>query len=757
MGPAWPGGVLALLAASLLIPPLVSGLLVAMLIYLPLSGSLPRPRPGIGAGITRVFDSTGAEMAAFRRFETTLPAQPTDIPDHLEQAVVSVEDQRFYFHRGVDSHGILRALFTDAAEGAYAQGASTITQQLVRLQYTGDDERTLSRKLREAVLARRLESRLSKDEILYRYLSRVYLGGGAYGVGAAAQSYFRKPVRELNLSEAALLAGIIPAPTRYDPRTNPGGAESQRRLVLDKMLEQGRIDQRQYDEAAMHPVYPLLEESDPRPTVGTAIYPVEEPPLRYPYFTDYVRRYLIARYGEDKVYGGGLQVHASIDPRLQHAAETTVAEALKGTSPPLEIALVSVEPSTGLVRALVGGRDFDRSNVNLALGNCTGVRNQGAGAPICVSGGGGGRQPGSAFKPFTLARALEEGRSSDTTYPGPGVYRFPGCRGRPDCTVRNVESGGYGPISLRKATESSVNTVFAQLVQDVGVKDTAELAHRLGLTMVNPEGKLPSGQPYGPSLTLGTAEVSPRDMAAASGVFASRGQQFPASPVIKVIDASGEVLEDNTSRIGRRVLGQDLADEVNYVLSGVISSGPGRAADLDREGTAGKTGTSEAFSDAWFVGYTKTLSTAVWMGHADSRRPLRNVKGVGVVYGGTLPARTWKAFMTEALADVPASPFPLPARVAAVRLSPPVRPPAPVPTVAPADQQPPPTTALPSDYLPDPATFLPEQPPATELPPPVVPQDIAPQEAPPPGAPDADPFWDERTSPFPTYPGGSDD
>ena len=739
----------------MLIPPLVSGLLVAMLLYLPLSGGLPRPRPGIGAGITRVFDSSGAEIAAFRRFETTLPARQADIPDHLEQAVLAVEDQRFYAHRGVDSRGILRALFTDAAEGSYAQGASTITQQLVRLQYTGDDERTLSRKLREAVLARRLESRLSKDEILYRYLSRVYLGGGAYGVGAAAQSYFRKSVRDLTLSEAALLAGIIPAPTRYDPRANPGAAESQRRLVLDKMLEQRRIDQRQYDEAATHPVYPLAEESDPRPDVGTAIFPVEEPPLRYPYFVDYVRRYLIARYGEDKVYGGGLHVQASIDPRLQEAAEASVAEALKGTSAPLEMALVSLDPTTGLVRALVGGRDFERSNVNLALGNCAGVRKQAPGNPVCVSGGGGGRQPGSAFKPFTLARALEEGRSSDTTYPGPGVYRFPGCRGRPDCTVKNVESGGYGRISLREATESSVNTVFAQLIQDVGVKDTAELAHRLGLTMINPDGELPSGEPYGPSLTLGAAEVSPLDMAAAYGVFAARGQQFPASPVLKVTDSSGAVLEDNTHRVGRRVLAQDVADEVNYVLSGVISGGTGRAADLDREGAAGKTGTSEAFSDAWFVGYTRSSSTAVWMGYADSRRPLRNVKGVSVVYGGTLPARTWKAFMTEALGETEPGPFPLPARVAARTYTPPPPPRIPAPTVAPPP--PPvyeaPASTLPPDWLPDPSLLLPDQPPPSQMPPPTLaPPDVAP---PPSESPGTDPFWDGRT-PFPTFPRDTD-
>jgi penicillin-binding protein 1A len=308
---------------------------------------------------------------------------------------------------------------------------------------------------------------------------------------------------------------------------------------------------------------------------------------------------------------------------------------------------VSVDPKTGFVRAMVGGRDFARSQVNLALGHCATPEEPEDGHPLCVDGGGTGRQPGSAFKPLTLAKALEKGISPDRVYRGPSSYTFPNCAGA-GCTVHNVESSGYGSLTLRQATAYSVNTVYAQLISDVGIKDTAEMAHRLGITMVNPEGNLPSGEPYGPSLTLGAAEVSPLDMAAAFGVFANRGQQMSATPVVRIETTKGDMVEDNRNRRPRRVLGADIADRMNQILSDVITSGTGRGADIGRpNGTAGKTGTSEDYGDAWFVGYTPELSTAIWMGYSDSRRPLTGIKGQSRVYGGTFAAPTWKAYMTE--------------------------------------------------------------------------------------------------------------
>jgi penicillin-binding protein 1A len=750
-------GVTALAVASLLVPVLVAGILAVTLLTMPFSGSLPPEKPSIESRISRVFDSTGVEIANYRRFETSLPIARSDIPPVLVDAVLAVEDQRFYDHKGVDSRGIFRALWADIQGGGYVQGGSTITQQYVRLAYLNDD-RTAGRKLREAILAGRIEKKLSKDEILYRYLTRAYFGSGAYGVGAAAETYFNKSVRDLTVTEAAMLAGMLSAPSLYDPRANPGEAEYQRQRVLGKMADQGRISQVQYSENL--PLRVTL--ADNRPKVGaapaTVVLPFKQPPSKYPWFTDYVRGYLIARYGEEKVYSGGLRVEASTDPGLQAKAEAAVAETLKGTEAPLDVALVSLDPKTGLVKAMVGGRDFSKSQVNLALGSCPTPKAPEAGeapkpapadAPVCVAGGGSGRQPGSSFKPFTLAEALEDGMTVEKTYRGAGTYTYPRCSGT-GCTVHNVESGGYGTIDLRQATVNSVNTVYAQLVQDVGVKDTAEMAHRLGVTTVDPEGNLPDGKPYGPSLTLGAAEVAPLDMAAAYGVFAARGMQFAASPVLRVMGPDGQVLEDNRSRPGRRVLNETIADQMNDVLKGVVVRGTGRAADIGRpNGTAGKTGTSENFSDAWFVGYTPELSTSVWMGFADSQRPLTNIKGLARIYGGTLPAKTWHAYMATALDGKPTSDFAAPA--------PPPPPPAPpprpsIPTTAPVYVEPEPYTPPSGYYTPPPYYPTPTDP---VVPPPdiTLPAPAGTDYQPPPYVPPG-PATTPTTSPFTSPPAG---
>jgi len=671
-------GVTALAVASLLVPVLVVGILAVSLLTMPFTGNLPAERPSVESRITRVFDSTGAEIANYRRFETSLPVAPGDIPPVLVDAVLAVEDQRFYEHKGVDSRGIFRALWADIKGGGYVEGGSTITQQYVRLLYLGD-ERTAGRKLREAILAGRVEKELSKDQILYGYLSRAYFGSGAYGVAAAAEAYFNKSVRNVSLTEAAMLAGLLSAPSLYDPRTNPGEAEFQRQRVLGKMADQGKITP--VELAAALPLRVTLADNLPRTGApqATVVQPAKQLPTKYPWFSDYVRGYLVTKYGDDLVYSGGLRVETTLDPGMQAKADASVTEALKGTQAPLDMALASVDPKTGFVKALVGGRDFNRSQVNLALGNCPPRPSSPEGnpppptdGPICVAGGGSGRQPGSSFKPFTLAEALEDGMSLDKTYKGPGTYTYPRCKGE-GCTVSNVESGGYGTIDLRQATANSVNTVYAQLIQDVGVKDTAEMANRLGVTMIDREGRLNSRESYGPSLTLGAAEVSPLDMAAAYGVFAARGVQFPATPILRIVGPDGKVLEDNRSRAGARVLNETIADQMNDVLKGVVLNGTGKAADLGRpNGTAGKTGTSENYSDAWFVGYTPELSTSIWMGFSDSQRPLVNIKGLSRVFGGTLPAKTWQSYMSAALEGRPKSDFAPPAA------------PTPAPTLSPA-------------------------------------------------------------------------
>jgi penicillin-binding protein 1A len=695
-------GVTALAVASVLVPVLVVGLLAVFLLASPFSGSLPAERPSIDSQITRVYDRNGVEITNFRRFDTSLPVARGDIPPVLVDAVVAAEDQRFFSHKGVDSRGIIRAFTADLKGGGYVEGASTITQQYVRMAYVGD-ERTMGRKLREAVLAGRVEKELSKDEILYRYLSRAYFGSGAYGVGAAADTYFHKSVKDLDLSESAMLAGLLTAPSLHDPRTSPGEAEYQRLRVLDKMGAQHRISSSQLAEARLQRVT-IAGNLPLGGGPATIVQPVRTVQTKYPWFSDYVRSYLIARYGDDKVYSGGLRVQTSLDPDLQAKAEAAVAEALKGTSAPLEMALASVDPRTGQVEALVGGRDFAKSQVNLALGKCPARQEPQPGdGPICIGGGGSGRQPGSSFKPFTLAEALEQGMSVDKTYRGPSTYTYPHCSGV-GCTVHNAESGGYGSLSLRNATAYSVNTVYAQLIQDVGVKKVAGLANRMGLTMINPDGMQASGEPYGPSLTLGAAEVSPLDMAAAYGVFANRGMQLAATPIVKVTDATGKVLEDTKARTGKRVLSENVADQVNDVLKDVIGHGTGTAADIGRpDGTAGKTGTAENYSNAWFVGYTPQLSTAVWMGYSDSQRPLVDIKGVSRVFGGTIPAKAWHDYMAAALDKVPPAAFTPPFKPAPppppVPAAPSVTPP---PTAPPVTYEPPVYLPLPTDPVPNP-------------------------------------------------------
>ncbi|MGI9023600.1 MAG: transglycosylase domain-containing protein [Acidimicrobiales bacterium] len=652
----------AFVLVGLLTPVIVSAVLLGAL-YNPPGGDLPEPRKGINSGITRILDGAGNQLGALRRFETRVAVNQQDIPQVLKDAVVSIEDKRFYSHSGLDFQALVRALWADIQGGSYEQGGSTITQQYVKRIYTGP-KRTLSRKIREAALAGRVEQKLSKDTILYNYMSDVYLGGGAYGVGAAAETYFRKEVKDLTLSEAATLAGLIQSPSADEPRGNTSGAEFRRQTVLQEMLEQKRITDAEYNDALSRRLVLVTDEPSPsRAATSTVVYPPEDTQVKYPYFVDYVRRYLIAKYGADQVYEGGLQVVTTIDSRLQGLAEASVANTLSGTSPPLEMSLVSVEPGTGFVKAMVGGRDFARSQVNLALGNCNGAPKPDDNGPVCVDGGGTGRQAGSAFKPFTLAEAFEQGITPDEVYRAPGSYTIPNCSGV-GCTIGNAEGGGFGSLPLRSATAQSVNTVFAQLILDVGIPETADMAHRLGITMVSPDGIQPNGEPYGPGLTLGTAEVSPLDMDAAFAVFPNRGMRAPATPVVKVTDAEGKVLEDNTSPKGRRVIDMAIADTVNQVLRGVITSGTGTAADIGRpEGSAGKTGSAEENSDAWFVGYTQKLSTSVWMGYADSQKSLLDIKGVATVFGGTLPALTWKEYMLQALGDEPDIPFPEPGQL----------------------------------------------------------------------------------------------
>jgi penicillin-binding protein 1A len=656
------------LLCSIAVPIAVTSTMLATFLFAPLPATIPQPKELAASLVSTVLDGNGDEIGQFREFEQNIPVKKEDVPEILKQAVISAEDRSFYSHGGVDVRGSMRALWADVRNKGVVQGGSTITQQYVKNAYTGK-QRTIIRKVREAILASQIDREFEKDDILFKYLSNIYLGDGAYGVGAASESYFRKPVSQLTLSESALLAGLIPAPSRWEPRGNPNEAEARRELVLGLMLHQRRISQQDYDAAMQERVWLAAAGAPHGP--ATVVWPPQQTNNKFPYFLDYVQRYLVAKYGPAKVFRGGLKIQTTLDPDTQAQAEQAVANQLRGTKAPLDMSLVAVEPPTGYVKALVGGRDFAASQVNLALGGCpripTDPRIKVEVRATCwdgesVGGGGLGRQPGSSFKPYVLATAFSKGYSPTKVYAAPRVFHVPGCKPRPGagCDIGNSEGEGGGSATLRTATAKSINTVFAQLVRDVGCKDTAEMAKKLGIESAwySPQFHTCSG-----TYALGVIDVSPLDMASAYGVFANGGTRIAPTPVLKVVDSAGNVLEDNSKPHGEQVIQKVVADNVTDVLRGVITGGTGTGANIGRP-AAGKTGTTENFTNAWFVGYTPTLSTAVWMGYSNNQTtPLRGIRGVSRVFGGTIPASTWHNFMAQALKDVPVTDFDQPAPI----------------------------------------------------------------------------------------------
>jgi penicillin-binding protein 1A len=619
--------------------------IIGALIFLPLPATLPEPKPILESGVTQVLDTNNNEIAVYKPVETYIKVDPQDIPQVVKDAVVAAEDRHFFDHGGVDVGSTIRALVDDLKSGKTVQGGSTITQQYVKNAFT-TGERTIGRKIREAILASQLERSTDKQTILYDYLSAIYFGEHAYGIGAAAQTYFRTPVQQLSLSQAALLAAVIPAPSRYSPRVAPDIAEQRRLLVLDEMLAQGRIDQAAHDAAAAQPVW-LAVNGDP-PGPATVVFPPQTQQSTQPWFTDvYVKQWL-----EQHLPGcqlddcpaldkGGLIVKTTLDPKVQQAAEEEVARSMGNNEPNLQMALVAVEPPTGYVRAIVGGRDYATSQYNTAYNTP-------------------GRQTGSSFKPFVLAAALEEGIPLTKRYSGTTFVAKNGDQ------VHNVEGEGAGPWDLRNATVHSVNAVFARLISDVGIDKAEEMARRLGAN-IGPYDPVNDGV----SIALGVRDVRPLDMASAFGVFADHGKRAEPTPVIEVTDLAGHVIIDNTpdkvQANAKPVISDVIADNVTDVLRGVLTSGTAAGKGLGDRPAAGKTGTSEDAANAWFVGYTPTLSTAVWMGHLDCgagpQCGMHNINGVREVFGGTIPASTWQRFMKRALDGVPITEFAQPAPI----------------------------------------------------------------------------------------------
>lgn len=553
-----------------------------------------------------VHDRNGQVIAHLHAEQDRFYRTIDEMSQPLIDAVVAAEDRDFFDHAGVDPMGIARALWNDIRSGSASQGGSTITQQYVKNVYL-DSERTLTRKLREAVMAIKLERRYSKAEILERYLNTIYFGRGAYGVEAAARAYFGVSALELGPGEAAYLAGLIRAPESADVSRPEQAAEAQRRRdsVLWAMAEEGYVTE---TEASALVARPLGDYTLPR-SEATSVRIVAGGEIGIAHVVDQVRKELLERYDDAAVYGRGLEIHTTIDLEAQRAAYEAVREMLPEADGPT--AAVVVLDDQGQVRAMVGGPDFDVSQVNLALG---------------AAGGGSGRQPGSAFKPIVLAEALDRGYSMSSLFESPGSIVIPGADGGRDWTVANYGGASHGVVDLLGATKVSSNTVFAQLVDLVDPAAVVARANAMGVaSRLEPVH----------SIALGAQEVSVLDMAVAYSVFANRGERVTPLLVSEVVGGGGR---ETFSSSRDRVLPTQVADSVTTALVGVVEGGTGRGAAVPGVPVAGKTGTTQDYGDAWFVGYTPKFTAAVWVGYRDRVEPMLNVAGHGQVTGGTIPA-----------------------------------------------------------------------------------------------------------------------
>ncbi len=569
-----------------------------------------------------VYAVDGSLLGSIPSERNRQPVSLDTMASWLPDATIAIEDKRFYAHGGLDYQGIARALLRDVSAGRVVEGGSTITQQLVRNLYIGR-EQTLGRKLREACLALKLSGKWSKHRILETYLNTVYYGNHAYGVEAAAETYFSRHVANLTLPQAALIAGLPQAPSLYDPFHNPAGAVARRNDVLAALLAQGRISAAQF-RFATHSNDLALKPG----RVYTRI--------RQPYFFSYVIDELVRHYGANTVRQGGLRVTTTINPRDQWAATRAIKRTLDQPGDPAA-AIVSVEPGTGAIRAMAAVIPGDTVNqFNLAAQSA--------------------RQAGSTFKPFVLATAIEQGMNPDTTtyqsmpfecVSGPwcaGDYAI----GKP-WIVQTYDHSCAGSMSVTRATIASDNTVYAQLTLDVGPRNVWLMAQRLGVHL---------SQPPVASIGLGPLSVSPLDMAVAYATFASGGIYARPMAITKVVLPSGET--DTSADWGtphtHRAIEETVAAKVSEVLHQNAVYGTGAGSDDGIHENAGKTGTTEDHADGWFVGYTRDLATAVWMGYPSGEIPMYSVHGRAVA-GATFAVPMWHMMMSVAERGLPARPL----------------------------------------------------------------------------------------------------
>lgn len=567
---------------------------------LPAVGNNMRP-----AVSSQVFDSHGRLITTLHSDQNRLPIDINKVPQNLQNAFIAAEDNRFYEHIGIDPIGIFRAIFANLTNRGIAQGGSTITQQLAKNAFLSQ-EQTLKRKIQEAMLALEIEHKYSKKEILEMYMNQIYFGQGAYGIQTAAKTYFNKDVNELSLTQCAMLAGLPKSPNYYSPFNNLNEAKKRKNVVLDQMVKYGYVSAAEAEDAKNQ-------------DLGLSKSQQAKEADEYASFIDYVSQQVAKKYGDDALYKEGLKIYTTMDVDKQHAAVRAMRNLPNnytdenGLTQP-QAALVSIDPKTGHILAMVGGRGQDSFNR----------------ASMAV------RQPGSAFKPFVYLTALQHDMTPDTTMKDqPVTYG--------GWSPKNAGGSYSGAMSLSDALAHSVNTIAVQLADEVGTKNIIANAKKMGITTLDAKDD-------NLAMALGglTRGVTPLEMASAYGTFANKGVHVKPTAIVKILDRNGNVLEDSSTlekeETKTRVMSEREAYEMTTMLESVIDHGTGRAAAIGRP-AAGKTGTTDDNKDAWFVGYTPDIVTAVWIGDDTGAHSL------GDIYGGTVPAEIWRDYMSSATSD----------------------------------------------------------------------------------------------------------
>ena len=584
--------------------------------------------------VTKIFSEEGEVIGKFF-YEKREVVSLDRIPNHLIQAFIAGEDARFFQHKGLDYLAILRALFKNIFSGEIVQGGSTITQQVVKSLLLSP-EKSFARKIREAILAYKIERYLTKEEILFLYLNQIYLGHGAYGIAAAAENYFGKTIEELTIAESALLAGLPQAPSKNSPYHHPQQAKKRQVYILNRMVEEGFISSNEAIKAAQAP---YITRNKEKPSIEKALH-----------FVEYIRRYVEEKYGKDALYKNGLQVFTTIDLHFQRTAQEAMEAGLKeiekrekypSANMPFtpEGALVCFDLETGYVKAVVGGRDFKKSQFNRA----TQAR----------------RQTGSAFKPIVYASALDKGFTpASIIVDSPIVFEWGDKKWKP----KNFEGKFSGPTTLRNALTHSVNIVTVKIAQEVGIDYIRDYAQKLGIS---------SPLHNDLSMALGSSSISLYELTKAYAVFANQGNLFKPIFIKKILDREGNLLEENLplfysegSSEEEQILTSQTAFLMTYLLQGVVQHGTGwRARSLGRP-VAAKTGTTDRFMDAWFIGYTPELITGVWVGFDEERSLGENETGARAA------SPIWVTFMSKILKDKPMKDFPIPEGVEFMKIDP---------------------------------------------------------------------------------------